>query len=70
MTKKSKKLKVMSDADLRKKLFELREEIRSSKFKMEGAKSKDVKSVSNKKKDIARILTQLNENDRKNKITS
>lgn len=52
--------KEMSKEDLVKKLNSLREDIRVTKFKMEGAKSKNVKEVSNTKKNIARILTELN----------
>jgi ribosomal protein L29 len=52
--------KEMSKEDLVKKLNSLREDIRVIKFKMEGAKSKNVKEVSNTKKNIARILTELN----------
>lgn len=49
----------MSKEELVKKLNSLREAVRVIKFKMEGAKSKNVKEVSNTKKDIARILTEL-----------
>ncbi|MCC7160736.1 50S ribosomal protein L29 [Candidatus Nomurabacteria bacterium] len=51
--------KEMSKEELVKKLNSLREDIRVIRFKMEGAKSKNVKEVSNTKKDIARILTEL-----------
>ena len=50
----------MSRAELDKKLRELRESLRMIKFKGEGAKSKNVKETRNMKKEIARILTEIN----------
>jgi len=46
--------------ELKKKLVILREEERVIKFKAEGSKSKDVKELRNLKKQIARILTEVN----------
>ena len=63
MPKKSSKkesLRGMSRAELDKKLRELRESLRMIKFKGEGAKSKNVKETRNMKKEIARILTEIN----------
>lgn len=62
MTKKSKKLKELSEADLSKKIAELREKIRTDKFQTEGGKTKNVKAVKEVKRDIARMLTILNTN--------
>ena len=66
MAKKNKNLKGEDGEDLKKKLEALREEVRVLKFKMEGAKSKNVKELSVLRKDIARILTELNRNSKKN----
>ena len=62
MAKKSTKenLKGMSVAELEKKLASLRENARLIKFKSEGSKSKNVKEGAMLRKDIARILTQMN----------
>lgn len=59
-TKKESKKK--SDKDLTEKsLLSLREKLRELRFKVEGSKSKNVKEVREIKKDIARILTALNQ---------
>jgi len=60
MANKKENLKEMKTADLNKKLGTLREEERSMRFKAEGARSKNVKALKNLKKDIARILTEMN----------
>jgi ribosomal protein L29 len=60
MAKKKENLKEMKAADLEKKLGTLREEERSLRFKAVGARSKNVKELKNLKKDVARILTQMN----------
>lgn len=64
MAKKKENLKEMKTADLEKKLAALREEERGIRFKAEGARSKNVKELSNLRKDIARILTELNSSAR------
>ena len=48
-----------SAADLAKLVAEKREELRAFRFGTTGAKSKDVKSGRNIRKDIARILTVM-----------
>jgi ribosomal protein L29 len=53
-------LKGMAKGELEKKLTLLREEMRVIKFKAEGSKSKNVKELHSLKKQIARILTELN----------
>ena len=53
-------LKGMKKDELNSKLLELRESIRAARFKAEGSKSKNVKEVSSFKKQIARILTEIN----------
>jgi ribosomal protein L29 len=61
MRKKMEKLKGMDGSELDKKLTESRESIRSLRFKMEGAKSKNVKESGALRKEIARILTIKNQ---------
>ena len=50
----------MTKSELSKKLAVLQEEARGIRFKAEGSKSKNVKELSTLRKDIARILTELN----------
>lgn len=61
MAKKIENLKEVKDGELKKKLSALREEERAIHFKSEGARSKNVKELKNLKKNIARILTELNQ---------
>lgn len=60
MKKNKDNFKDMSAAELIKKLAILRENARVIRFKAEGSRSKNVKEFSNLKKDIARILTEIN----------
>jgi len=60
MAKKKENLRDIKEGELVKKLTVLRENVRVSKFKAEGSKSKNVKELSNFKKEIARILTEIN----------
>jgi ribosomal protein L29 len=62
MAKKNTKLnfKEMKGEELKKELAVLRENLRVIHFKAEGSKSKNVKESSAIKKQIARILTELN----------
>jgi ribosomal protein L29 len=57
---KKENLKDMKGGELVKKLAILREEVRVIKFKAEGSKSKNVKELATLKKNIARVLTQIN----------
>ncbi len=59
MKNKKENLKDMKLDVLGKKLSELREALRSIRFKAEGSKSKNVKEQASIKKDIARILTEM-----------
>ena len=59
MAKKSENLKILDKANLEKRAADLREEIRVIRFKGQGAKSKNVKETAAKKKQIARVLTEL-----------
>lgn len=48
------------DTDLTKMLAEKREELRTFRFNMSGSALRDVRAARTNKKDIARILTELN----------
>ena len=62
MAKKTKdNLKGMKKEELLKKLGVLREDVRVIKFKAEGSKSKNVKELATLRKDIARIMTFVNQ---------
>jgi ribosomal protein L29 len=65
MAKKKENFIGMSEGELGKKLATLREDLRAIHFKAEGAKSKNVKEASALKKNIARVLTQINSHDNK-----
>ena len=62
MAKKDSKenLKGMKKDELKKKLADLQESIRVLKFKAEGSKSKNVKEYASIKKQVARVLTEIN----------
>lgn len=60
MKSKKENFKGLSKDSLRKKLEGLRESVRIIRFKAEGSKSKNVKEISALKKNIARVLTELN----------
>ena len=59
MATKKENLKGMKRDELEKKLAVIREELRSIRFKAEGAKSKNVKAGASLKKQIARLLTEM-----------
>ena len=61
MAKKKENLKDMGKGELEKKLATLREDERVIRFKAEGSRSKNVKELSNLRKDIARVLTAINQ---------
>ena len=60
MAKKIENLKEMNAGELKAKLVELQEKVRVMKFKAEGSKSKNVKEIGTFKKQIARVLTEIN----------
>ena len=62
MAKKNAKvnIKEMKGEELKKVLVSLKENLRNIHFKAEGSRSKNVKEALNIKKQIARILTELN----------
>ena len=53
-------LKGMGKDELKKNLALLQENARIIRFKAEGSKSKNVKELATLRKDIARILTEIN----------
>ena len=61
MKKRMEKFKGMKADELAKKLVDLKEEIRALHFKSEGAKSKNVKEAGALKKEVARVLTLINQ---------
>ncbi|MES2023080.1 MAG: 50S ribosomal protein L29 [Patescibacteria group bacterium] len=60
MAKKVENLKGMKKAELESTLATLRENVRGIMFKAEGSKSKNVKELATLKKQIARVMTELN----------
>lgn len=60
MSKKKENFKNMKMDELKKKLVDLEESIRISRFKAEGSKSKNVKESTNLRKQVARVLTEIN----------
>lgn len=65
MKNKKDNLKDMKKDELLKKLAILQENVRVIRFKAEGSKSKNVKELLTLRKDIARILTEINKNKNK-----
>ena len=60
MAKKKENLRGMNKDELKKKLATLQESIRVIRFKSEGSKSKNVKESASLRKQIARVLTEMN----------
>jgi len=62
MAKKNIKVnfKEMKETELKKELISLKENLRTIHFKAEGSRSKNVKESAVLKKQIARIMTELN----------
>lgn len=65
MAKKKDNFNGMKKDELKKKLVDLEEGLRTLLFKAEGSKSKNVKEMSTIKKQIARVLTEMNKNNSK-----
>ncbi len=59
-TKKTKDFQGMKDEELKKELEHSRESLRVLHFKTEGSKSKNVKEAKTLRKQIARVLTEIN----------
>ncbi|MBU3964373.1 50S ribosomal protein L29 [Patescibacteria group bacterium] len=62
---KAKELKIKSEVELKKMIFSDREKLRSLRFNLAAGKVKNVKEIRNRKKDIAKILTILNQEKHK-----
>ncbi len=60
MKNKRENLKNMGTGELKKHLAQLEENVRVIKFKAQGARSKNVKELVNLKKQVARVLTEIN----------
>ena len=60
MAKKEENLKGMKENELKKKLDDLEENIRNLRFKAQGSKSKNVKEFRTLRKQVARVLTEIN----------
>jgi len=60
MAKEKENFKGMKKEELKKKLLDLRESIRVIRFKGQGSKSKNVKESATLRKQVARVLTELN----------
>lgn len=60
MANKKNNLKGVKIEELKKNLLALRESLRVIRFKAEGSKSKNVKEEKSLKKQIARVLTEIN----------
>jgi len=60
MAKTKENFKEMKKDELQKKLTLLQENLRVLHFKTEGSKSKNVKESAHFKKQIARVLTEIN----------
>ncbi len=67
MANKKDNLKGLNIDELKKNLITLRESLRVLHFKNEGSKSKNVKEQANVKKQIARVLTEINKNNINNR---
>lgn len=63
--KKDDNFKGMKEGELKKELAVLKENLRVIHFKSEGSRSKNVKESATLKKQIARILTEMNKNNKK-----
>ncbi|KKP85600.1 50S ribosomal protein L29 [Candidatus Nomurabacteria bacterium RIFCSPHIGHO2_02_FULL_35_13] len=60
MAKKKENLKGMKIDELKKKFVDLKENARVLQFKAQGSKSKNVKESATLRKQIARVLTEIN----------
>jgi len=60
MAKKTENLKGIKIEELKKNLLDLKENVRVLQFKAQGSKSKNVKESATLRKQIARVLTEIN----------
>ena len=63
MVNKKNNFKGLKEEELKKNLATMRENLRILNFKSEGSKSKNVKEQSGLRKQIARVLTEINKNN-------
>jgi ribosomal protein L29 len=64
MSKKKDNLKGMKKEELSKEVLALKEKLRVIRFKAEGSKSKNVKESVSLRRDVARMLTLINQNSK------
>jgi ribosomal protein L29 len=64
MAKKKDKKEIIT-GNPEEQIASLREEIRSIRFDRSGAKTKNVKAIQNKRREIARLLTKIREENNK-----
>ena len=62
---KIRELRQKSDKELKQTLNNLRDKLRELRFNLTGGKVKNIKEIHQTKKDIARILSLLNEHGKK-----
>ena len=63
MANKKNNFKGLKIEELKKNLVTLRDNLRTLHFKSEGSRSKNVKEQSSLRKQIARVLTEINKNN-------
>ncbi|PIR68266.1 50S ribosomal protein L29 [Candidatus Nomurabacteria bacterium CG10_big_fil_rev_8_21_14_0_10_35_16] len=68
MANQKNNLKGLKLDELKKNLMTLRENLRVLHFKSEGSKSKNVKEHASLRKQIARVLTEINKNNINKKL--
>ncbi len=66
-TKRNKEINKKTDTDLKKELVERRKDLNDFRFDVAGTQSKDSKHQKGIKKDIARIMTELNKRTKQGK---
>lgn len=59
-------IKTQSDKELEKAVLEKRESLRDARFNISGSKVKNVRQQRDIKREVARILTELNARSQKN----
>lgn len=64
MAKKNDNLKKMSAEDLKTERIRLEDEVKKIRFTAEGSRNKNVKQLSVLRKDIARVLTEMNKSNK------
>lgn len=67
MAKEKENLKGIDKNELKNRLASLQEDLRMLHFNVQGSKSKNVKEGASIKKQIAKVLTEINKDNKKNK---